>query len=168
LVQLDDAGVEPSVPPSPFDGCPPDDAPLPDELADDAVPPEDEETPDELPDDEALPEDDEAPDDVEEDVEPPDEEELPDDEELPEDDELLEDEALVPEPLSPHPFASERSKPRSEAGSRCRIVYPSIRLPMQAVTQVCSASPSMPRRHLRFRRQTSARGCVRRSPTSTA
>jgi hypothetical protein len=49
--------------------------------------------------------------------------ELPGDEEPPED-EALPDEAGAPVPLSPHPFAQERSKPRTVAGSRCRIAYP--------------------------------------------
>jgi hypothetical protein len=113
-------GTEPSVPPSrPGDGCPPpDDDALPDELPDDDALPEDDALPDEPPDDDAPPEDDEVPDEPDED-EPPDDE-VPDDEELPG------DEALVPVPLSPHPLVQERSKPRTEAGSRCRIMNPSI------------------------------------------
>ena len=112
LVQLCDAGAEPSVPPSPpDDGCPPPDDVLPDE-----------------PDDDALPEDDALPDEPEEDEEAPDEDGPPDDDELPDDEELLDDEAPVPAPRSPHPFAQERSKPRTEAGSRCRVMNPSIRV----------------------------------------
>jgi hypothetical protein len=104
LVQLCDAGAEPSVPPSPpDDGCPPPDDVLPDE-----------------PDDDAPPEDDAVPDDPEEDEDAPDDDGPPDDDALPDDEELLDDEAPVSGPLSPHPLAQERSKPRAEAGRRCR------------------------------------------------
>jgi len=128
LVQLRDAGAEPSVPPSPpDDGCPPPDDVLPDEPDDDALP-EDDALPDEPPDDDAPPEDDAVPDKPEEDEEAADEDGPPDDDELPDDEELLDDGAPVPAPLSPHPYAQARGKPRTEAGSRCRIMNPSIRV----------------------------------------
>jgi hypothetical protein len=118
LVQFCDAGIEPSllpVPPSPPDGDPEDD-PLPDE------PPEDD----------VLPEDDELPDDVEDDEEPLDEGDAPDDEDPADEEEPPEDEAPPdagdPPPLSPHPLAQGRSKPRTDAVKRCRIVCPSIQL----------------------------------------
>ncbi len=123
LVQLCDAGAEPSAPPSPpDDGWPPPDDVLPDEPPEDDALPEDDELPDELPEDDAVP------DEPEEDDEAPDEDRPPEDDELPDDEELLDDEAPVPALLSPHPLAQVRSKPRTEAGSRCRIMNPSIRV----------------------------------------
>jgi hypothetical protein len=109
-----------SVPASPPELLPDDDDPLPDELPDDDALPEDDEPPDVLEDDEGEPPDEaELPDEGE----PPDEVELPDDAVLPEDDAPPE-EGGDPAPLSPHPLAQERSKPRTVAGSRCRIAYP--------------------------------------------
>jgi hypothetical protein len=112
LVQLCDAGAEPSVPPSPPDeGCPPPSPP------DEGCPPPDDVLPDEPPDDDAPPEDDAVP---EEPEEPEEDEEAPDEDATPDDDELLDDEAPVSVPLSPHPVAQASSKPRTEAGRRCR------------------------------------------------
>jgi hypothetical protein len=114
LVQVDEC-TEPSLPPSPtVPPSPPDDDPPPDELPEeDDEPPEDEELPEEL-------EDEEEP---EEDDEPPEDEELPDVSGDP------------PPLLLPHAVTQERSKPRTDAGSRCRIMYPSMLLEMQPAHQ---------------------------------
>jgi hypothetical protein len=102
LVQVD-LGTEPSPPASPPD----DDEPLPDELPEEDEPPEE----DELPEEPEEPEDEEAPEDDED--APEDDDEPPEDEEPP---------AATPLLLLPHPAAHERTKPRTDAGRRYRIV----------------------------------------------
>jgi len=116
LVQVSDVGIEPSLPPSPPD----DDAPPPEELPDDEAPPDDDELPDEPPDD-------------------------PEDEEAPEDEELL-DEAGDPPLLLPHPFAPAKSKPRTDAGSRSRIVIPQSTIyPSAGTRERALTLPAAPR-----------------------
>ena len=84
-----------------------------------------------------LPDDDDAPpeDEESEGAEEAPDDELPDGEEPSNDDEASEDEVPpdeAPDPGSlPHPFVHERSKPRTEAGSQCRIADPSFHVPMQ-------------------------------------
>lgn len=82
-------------------------------------PPEDDDPPpEELPDDDPPPEDDDEP------PEELDEPEAP--EEPPEDDEELPEDAPDPPLLLPQAGAQQRSRPRTEAPTRCRIVYPSV------------------------------------------
>ena len=125
----------PPVPPSPPD----DDDPLPDELPEeDDEPPEDEEEPPEEPEDEDAPEEDEEP---------------PEDDELP-------DVSGDPPLLLPHAVTQEKAKPRTDAGSRCRIMYPSIVLEMQPAHQ----SHNCAKRLHHGRRATRARCATLRKP----